>query len=64
MFYKYFGETVVNFFNIDKISARETETVVDNYCKHIFNNPSYQSKQFKSDLRQPQSSATHWDKSN
>ncbi|CAG8694288.1 40615_t:CDS:2, partial [Gigaspora margarita] len=45
-----FGETVVDFFDIDKISARETEVVVDNYCKHMFDNPSHQSNQFKSDL--------------
>ncbi|CAG8533887.1 9616_t:CDS:2 [Acaulospora morrowiae] len=40
------GETVVDFFDIDKILARESETVVDKYCKHMFDNP----RQFKSDL--------------
>ncbi|CAG8446556.1 10837_t:CDS:10 [Acaulospora colombiana] len=45
-----FGESVVDFFDIGRISARESEAVVDRYCKHMFDDPTHQSKQFKSDL--------------
>ncbi|CAG8535269.1 18473_t:CDS:2 [Gigaspora margarita] len=40
----------IDFFDIDKISAKESEVAVDNYCKHMIGNPTHQSKQFKSDL--------------
>ncbi|CAG8641227.1 8033_t:CDS:2 [Paraglomus brasilianum] len=43
-------ETVVDFFNIDKVSARKSEAVVDKYCKHMFDDPTHQSKNFKTDL--------------
>ncbi|CAG8849844.1 4610_t:CDS:1, partial [Gigaspora margarita] len=44
------GETIVDFFDIDKISAGESKIAIDNYFKHMFDNPTYQSNQFKSGL--------------
>ncbi|CAG8848864.1 17785_t:CDS:2, partial [Gigaspora margarita] len=44
------GETIVDFFDIDKISAGESEIAIDNYFKHIFDNPIHQSNQFKFSL--------------
>ncbi|CAG8765218.1 25409_t:CDS:2 [Gigaspora margarita] len=44
------GETIVDFFDIDKISAEESEIAIDNYFKHMFDNPIHQSNQFKSGL--------------
>ncbi|CAG8646384.1 24622_t:CDS:2, partial [Gigaspora rosea] len=49
-FLNIFGETIVDFFDIDKKSARESEIAVDNYFKHMLDNPRHQSIQFKSDL--------------
>ncbi|CAG8760382.1 26601_t:CDS:2, partial [Gigaspora margarita] len=43
-------EVATDFFEINKISAGESEIAVDNYCKHMFDNSTHQSKQFKSDL--------------
>ncbi|CAG8834716.1 38845_t:CDS:1, partial [Gigaspora margarita] len=44
------GETIVDFFDINKISVGESEIAIDNYFKHIFDNPTHQFNQFKSGL--------------
>ncbi|CAG8752334.1 12480_t:CDS:1, partial [Gigaspora rosea] len=49
-FLNIFEETIVDFFDINKISAEESEIAIDNYFKHMFDNPTHQSNQFKSGL--------------
>jgi hypothetical protein len=44
------GETMVDFFDLDKISAENAKITVENYYKHMINEPTHQSTYFKADL--------------